>query len=221
MIGFMDKNLQPFRIIQSEAAGELTEKKSRFICRLCPITSEEEAIGVIEQEKKTYWDARHHCHAFILGEGSEIMRYGDDGEPGGTAGRPMLEVLKGAELTNCLAVVTRYFGGTLLGTGGLVRAYSGAVQAALENASPVWMCPGISLSVLCDYQSSEKIKYQLMQKYNMSPADTIYDAAVTLIYTAPAGILESLQKTIADLTAGKAVVTVLGETRYASETRPE
>ena len=214
----METKKTPYRIIQKEAHGELTEKKSRFLCRLCPISSEEEALSIIEQEKKTYWDARHHCYAYILGQKSEVMRYSDDGEPGGTAGRPMLEVLKGEELTGVLAVVTRYFGGTLLGTGGLVRAYTGALQDALSDAAPVWMCPGLSLSIRCDYQASEKLKYQISQKYELTPQKTEYGADVTFVYTVPADLSESLVKTVADLTSGGAVVTPLGEDWYTAQT---
>ena len=108
--------------------GEITEKKSRFIATVCPVHSEEEALAFIEKMKKKYWDARHNCYAYILGENQSCMRSSDDGEPQGTAGHPMLDVLTGEKLYDVAVVVTRYFGGVLLGTGGLVRAYSKAVQ---------------------------------------------------------------------------------------------
>ena len=107
--------------------GEIEEKKSRFIATLEPVSSEEEAVAVIAAVKKKYWDAKHNCSAFVIGDKGQITRCSDDGEPSGTAGRPMLDVLVGEHVTNVCAVVTRYFGGTLLGTGGLVRAYSAAV----------------------------------------------------------------------------------------------
>ena len=103
-------------------SAEIIEKKSRFIANLKPVETEEEAITFIEQLKKKYWDTRHNCYAYVIGENNELQRF-SDGEPGGTAGKPMLEVLLGEEVHNVVVIVTRYFGGVLLGTGGLVRAY--------------------------------------------------------------------------------------------------
>ena len=102
--------------------GEFIDKKSRFIAYICNIESEEQAVKIISEIKKKYWDARHNCYAYILGDNNEVQRFSDDGEPSGTAGKPILEVITGNECSNCLCVVTRYFGGVLLGTGGLVRA---------------------------------------------------------------------------------------------------
>ncbi len=123
-----------YKILYEGGVGEIVEKKSRFIATTRPVETEEEAFGFIEEMKKKYWDATHNCSAFVLGERGEICRCSDDGEPSQTAGRPMLDVLLGEEIRNICVVVTRYFGGTLLGTGGLVRAYSGAVKAGLENS---------------------------------------------------------------------------------------
>ena len=117
-----------YKILYKGGSGELVEKKSRFIADLCPVSSEEEALDFIEEIRKKYWDARHHCFAYIIGDRGQTARCSDDGEPSQTAGKPMMDVLAGAELHDVCAVVTRYFGGTLLGTGGLVRAYSGAVK---------------------------------------------------------------------------------------------
>ena len=114
--------MENYKIVHRGGQGEIVEKKSRFIATVCPVMSEEEAISFIEKTKKKYWDARHNCHAFVIGERNEISRCSDDGEPSGTAGKPMLDVLLGAGVHNVCVVVTRYFGGTLLGTGGLVRA---------------------------------------------------------------------------------------------------
>ena len=125
-----------YKIIYKEGTGELVEKKSRFIAQIRPVKSEEEALAFVEETRKKYWDARHNCYAYIIkGEGATpTARCSDDGEPSQTAGKPMLDVLMGEELIDVCAVVTRYFGGTLLGTGGLVRAYSGAVKEGLANA---------------------------------------------------------------------------------------
>lgn len=119
------------------AEAELEVKRSRFLCTVVRVASEEDARDVIELARKTHWDARHHCSAFVLGsatEPSQVRRSNDDGEPSGTAGRPILDVLNGRNLIDCVAVVSRYFGGTLLGTGGLIRAYSDAAALAIDGA---------------------------------------------------------------------------------------
>ncbi len=121
------------KIVTEGGTGEVIEKKSRFIASIFPIQTEEEALTYLSQVRKKYYDARHNCFAYVVGEKNETERCSDDGEPSGTAGRPMMDVLTGQGLHNVLVVVTRYFGGTLLGTGGLVRAYSAAVKAGLEN----------------------------------------------------------------------------------------
>lgn len=117
--------------IISGGTGEFTDKKSRFIANIYHIEDEDMAVKIIEQLRKKYWDARHNCYAYVLGGKSEIQRFSDDGEPSGTAGKPILEVITGNECGNCLCVVTRYFGGVLLGTGGLIRAYTNAAKEAL------------------------------------------------------------------------------------------
>ena len=121
-----------YRVLLSGGEGEIVEKKSRFIATIRKCETEEEAVAFIEEMKKKYWDARHNCSAFIIGSRGELTRCSDDGEPSGTAGRPMLEVLTGSGIRNIAVVVTRYFGGTLLGTGGLVRAYTQAVKEGLQ-----------------------------------------------------------------------------------------
>ncbi len=125
--------LEHYKTIYEGGEGELVEKKSRFIATVRPVETEEEALAFIEEMKKKYWDARHNCYVYSVGMNREATRCSDDGEPSGTAGRPMLDVLLGAGIYNAAIVVTRYFGGVLLGTGGLVRAYSGAVQAGLAS----------------------------------------------------------------------------------------
>ena len=126
-----------YKILYAGGENEIVEKKSRFIATLRPVNSEEEAAAFIAEMKKKYWDASHNCSAFTIGRNHELTRCSDDGEPAQTAGRPMLDVLLGEDIHNVCAVVTRYFGGTLLGTGGLVRAYSGAVKAGLSAACVV------------------------------------------------------------------------------------
>lgn len=120
--------------VRGESYAEYVIKKSKFIARAVHITTEEEAQAYLRDGKKQYWDARHNCYAYQLGMNFEKQKSSDDGEPSGTAGKPILEVLKNKSLTNTLIVVTRYFGGIKLGTGGLIRAYGTAAVAALDNA---------------------------------------------------------------------------------------
>ena len=126
--------LQHYRTIYQDRTGEYGEKKSRFIANVFSITSEDDAITKIEQIKKKHYDARHHCFAYSLCGTPAILRFSDDGEPSGTAGKPILEIITTNELFHTLIVVTRYFGGTLLGTGGLVRAYTAAAKEGLANS---------------------------------------------------------------------------------------
>src|SRR5699024_3754884 len=126
--------MNTYRTIAGPASAELEIKRSRFLGELTRVESKEEAREVVAGARSKYWDARHHCSAFLLGAGQEVQRSSDDGEPAGTAGAPMLEVLRGAEVSDVVAVVIRWFGGTLLGAGGLVRAYSDSVRAALDAA---------------------------------------------------------------------------------------
>ena len=124
--------MEEYFVIETTGTGEIVEKKSRFISHVIPVDSEQEALGHIEAIKKKYWDARHNCFAFVIGKNHEIQRFSDDGEPQGTAGKPILEALLTGNFHNVLIVVTRYFGGTLLGTGGLVRAYGMSAKAGLD-----------------------------------------------------------------------------------------
>ena len=146
------------KIIYTGGEGEIVEKKSRFIATLRPVQTEAEAIAFIGEMKKKYWDARHNCSAFVIGKNQEISRCSDDGEPSQTAGRPMLDVLLKEEIHNAAVVVTRYFGGVLLGTGGLVRAYQKAVQAGLNGSVILDIQPGQKLAVHTDYNGLGKIQ---------------------------------------------------------------
>ena len=127
----METTANGYRVVYEGGEGEIVEKKSRFIATVRPIETEEEAVAFVNEMKKKYWDARHNCSAFVIGSRQEVTRCSDDGEPAQTAGRPMLDVLLREGITNVAVVVTRYFGGVLLGTGGLVRAYQSATQAGL------------------------------------------------------------------------------------------
>lgn len=154
-----------YKTIRQEATGEITEKKSRFIATLRPVETEEEALAFIAEMKKKYWDARHNCSAYIIGADKPVERCSDDGEPSRTAGMPMLEVLKGAGLKNICAVVTRYFGGVLLGTGGLVRAYQAATSEGIKN-SMIQSCKFLNrIKLTLDYTAYGKVQYYTVSEH--------------------------------------------------------
>ena len=193
-----------YRVLLKECSGEIEEKKSRFLCRVRPVHPEQEAAAFIEETRKKYWDASHTCSAFVLGSRQELTRCSDDGEPGGTAGRPMLEVLLGEGLCDVAAAVTRYFGGTLLGTGGLVRAYSGAVKEALKSAQTGMMRYGVKLRIGTDYGGAGKLQYLFGQRGIRAEAE--YGEVVCFALTVPVGEAESLKKAVTEATNGKAVI---------------
>ncbi len=201
-----------YRVLLSGGEGEYVEKKSRFIAALRNCESEEEAAAFIEERKKRYWDARHNCYAFVIGARGELTRCSDDGEPGGTAGRPMLEVLTGAGIRNAAVVVTRYFGGVLLGTGGLVRAYTQAVKEGLKNCSVGRMRYGYEVKVTVDYNGIGKILY-LLGNAGLEPLSSDYGKEAALRLMVPAAMLEALQKNIGDATGGRALFEKM-EGRY-------
>ena len=185
--------------------GEIVEKKSRFIATVEPVHSEEEALAFLERVKKKYWDASHNCSAYVIGKDSQLQRYSDDGEPGGTAGRPMLEVLLGAGLCDTAVVVTRYFGGTLLGTGGLVRAYTKAAQEGISRAAVIEKKLARRLRVRTDYNSIGKIQYLLGQA-GISILDSQYTDTVSLEILIPLARLAEIQDKLTEGTNGKAVL---------------
>lgn len=153
-----------FKTINQDVSSEIVEKKSKFIANIYYIESVEEAEEKIKEVKKQYFDARHNCYAFsIYTKDGIINRFSDDGEPSGTAGAPMLNILNSKNLTNILVIVTRYFGGILLGTGGLVRAYSGATQEALNKIIEIEKDIGLETKIEVSYSDFEKFKYYLKQ----------------------------------------------------------
>lgn len=205
----------PYKVLKEGGSGEIVEKKSRFIATLTPVESEEEAAAFIEEMKKKYWDARHNCSAFVLGERAQITRCSDDGEPGGTAGKPMLEVLLSSEIRNVAAVVTRYFGGTLLGTGGLVRAYTQALQAGLAASRIVTMRYGVRLMLVTDYNGIGKIQYLLSQR-NLAIDSSEYTDIVRLILTVPYEEKEEVCKELIESTSGKVKIEELEKFYFVS-----
>ena len=153
--------LEQYRTVYEGGEGEITEKKSRFIATVHPVESEEEALAFLEEMKKKYWDARHNCYVYSIGMNREFTRCSDDGEPSGTAGRPMLDVILGEDIYNVAVVVTRYFGGIKLGAGGLTRAYSQAVDDALKEANIVEKHLIDVYDVSLDYSFTKKFEHLL------------------------------------------------------------
>ena len=201
--------MQTYKILLKGGQGEIVEKKSRFIATLQPVASEEEAAAFFETIKKKYWDARHTCTAMVIGRNSELTRCSDDGEPSGTAGRPMLEVLTGEGLHDAAVVVTRYFGGTLLGTGGLVRAYSQAVKEGLKNCEVGVLCDGIKLKLSMSYNELGKVQ-NLCKNVKQPIDDIIYQENVIVMMTVPAEEFQTRSKQLQDICAGKLLLENLG-----------
>lgn len=206
---------RPIKILYQGGSGEIVEKKSRFIATIEKIETEEEALAFISKIKKQYWDARHNCYAFVAGKNQELQRCSDDGEPNGTAGRPMLDVLLREDIHNLVVVVTRYFGGTLLGTGGLVRTYQKAVQEGLKNCVVIEKMQGRMLKIDTDYNSIGKIQYILAQQ-QITAMDTIYTDKVEMQVMVPVERLQEFQEAVTEGTNGTARFQVGDQMEYAS-----
>ncbi len=195
-----------YRAVYRGGSGVITEKKSRFIATIAPVETEESALDFIEQTKKKYWDAKHHCFAYIIGRDGGLARYSDDGEPTGTAGKPMLEILLSEKVRNIIVVVTRYFGGVLLGTGGLVRAYQAAVKTGLSKCTIIEKQFGRSLFVQTDYNGLGKLQYIAAQEEIPIVSSEYTDSVTVTLFVTPAKE-EHITRRFLDATAGKAVVT--------------
>lgn len=170
-----------FKTIDENVCAEIVEKKSKFIAHSFYVESVEQAEELIKQTNKKYFDARHNCYAFrVMTKNGVIQRFSDDGEPSGTAGGPMLNILTSQNLANVLVIVTRYFGGILLGTGGLVKAYSSATLEALNRANRVEKVLGREVKIRVSYADLEKLKYYLKQK-NCKIVNVEYDENVSVM----------------------------------------
>ena len=191
------------KILYKGGEGELIEKKSRFIATTRPVETEEEALAFLAEMKKKYWDARHNCYVYSVGKNREYTRCSDDGEPSGTAGRPMLDVILGEDIYNVAAVVTRYFGGVLLGTGGLVRAYSKSLQEGLAASTIIEKTYGISMEVITDYTGIGKIQY-IAGEQKLPVLDSEYTDRVVLHLLVPSDQISYVEKAITEGTNGRA-----------------
>lgn len=206
--------LEEYKTIYEGGQGEIVEKKSRFLAEVRLVKSEEEALKFIEEKKKQYWDATHNCYAYVIGEMKELMRCSDDGEPQGTAGKPMLDVLLGEDLYNTAVVVTRYFGGTLLGTGGLVRAYSKAVQEGIKESRVITKYHGILTEIGIDYTGVGKLQY-LFAKNQIPIIDSQYAEDVKMQILIPAKEEGMIKKAVTEATNARATVTDIKELYFA------
>ena len=198
----MDSYLVP----RGYGEAEFVEKRSRFIGQVWRVETEEEARARIEEVRRQYHDARHHCFCYVLREGN-ILRYGDDGEPQGTAGQPMLNVFLKEEVTNAVCVVTRYFGGILRGAGGLTRAYGGTAKLALDTAGVSRMRLWASLAVPCPYPLYERMRL-LVEKCGGVVENADFGMDVLLTALLPAEDVDDFQEKVTELSAGTVEILV-------------
>ena len=199
---------EAFKAVYEGKTGELVEKKSRFIATVFSIKDEDEALEHIAAMKKKYWDARHNCYAYVIGDNNEIQRFSDDGEPSQTAGKPMLDVLLAGKIHNVLVVVTRYFGGVLLGTGGLVRAYQGATKVGLENSILLDKVYGTRMSIQVDYTAYQKVKY-IISQLDIYSIDTKYTDVVEEIVVVKEHLVDEFRQKVNEATNGNAKLEVI------------
>lgn len=194
---------EAYKTVYIGNSAEIVEKKSRFIANFEHVESEEEVLAYIESIRKKYWDARHNCYAYCIGKKQELKRCSDDGEPSQTAGKPMLDVLTGAGLCDTVAVVTRYFGGTLLGTGGLVRAYTAATKAGMEASEVIEKIPAVQFLVRVTYNQIGTLLYLIGQK-GYSQLDSDYAEDVTVRFLVPQSEKEAMEKQLLESFQGSA-----------------
>ncbi len=202
-----------YKIVYKGGEGEIVEKKSRFIAYVKPVDTEEEANDFIESIKKKNWDARHNCSAVVIGENNEFSRCSDDGEPASTAGKPMLEVLINEGIHNVAVVVTRYFGGVLLGTGGLVRAYQGAVKEGLAASVIVEKQKGAKYKITTDYNGIGKLQY-IIASLNIFTINTEYTENVDIEVMVNSSMEKEFVDKVVEGTNGKVKISRIEEMSY-------
>lgn len=202
-----------YKTVLENASDEFVEKRSRFIGYCKPVKTEQEAIDFINEKRSEHWNATHNVYAYSLREGN-IKRYSDDGEPSGTAGMPVLDVIVKNEIFDVVVVVTRYFGGVLLGTGGLVRAYSHGSKIAVEAAKPVIMQNCLVCEARCAYNQYGKVS-SLIIGVGAAVDDTVYESDVLVIFHIKPDLLGTLNKKLADATSGGVTVEQKDEQYFA------
>lgn len=203
--------MEEYLAVAEGGQGEITEKKSRFIGYTVSVQTEEEAAAFIEKIRKEHYDARHCCYAYSIGvETQPLLRFSDDGEPQGTAGKPILEVIQGSGIRNVCIVVVRYFGGTLLGTGGLVRAYTDAAKAGLEASVIRQHRRLVEAELAADYTDLGKLQY-LIGNADAEIMDTVYTERVQVKVRVYAPVYDRFVKSVTEVTAGRVCVEKRGE----------
>jgi uncharacterized YigZ family protein len=202
--------LVEYTTVAGPGEAVLIETKSKFIAQVRPVTSAEEAEAFVEAVRKEHWNATHNVPAYIIGINQNIQKFSDDGEPSGTAGLPILEIMKAHEVVDAVIVVTRYFGGTLLGRGGLIRAYGGAAKAALLNAGIVRMLPATQVKVTVDYATAGKVQNELLAA-GIAISGTEYLTDVTFDLRLLEGEEQRAEDLIRDITAGNFLWSVEGQ----------
>lgn len=193
--------ISQYKVVYKGGVGEIEVEKSKFIATISPANTEDEAISFINDIKKKYYDATHNCSAYIIGKNNEITRCNDDGEPSQTAGLPILDILLGQDLHNVVTVVTRYFGGTLLGTGGLVRAYSDSTKEGLKSCVIITKEKGIKVYLKLDYSFYGKLQYILSEE-QVPIVDTNFTDTVEMTYVSPVDKNDNIQKQLMEATSG-------------------
>lgn len=208
--------MKPYKTILNESEAELSIQKSRFIGYALPVENEQEAVQFIEKIKKKHYNATHNVPVYLIGEDMMVQRYSDDGEPSGTAGIPILEMLKKEGITNICIVVTRYFGGIKLGTGGLVRAYTDSAKAVLESAQVVRKAVFRKLDVTIPYHLHGKVQNAILGREDVYICNTDYSDYVKIEMYVLEGLQEAVVELLVDLTSNQALCQV-DEMEYLTE----
>lgn len=201
--------MKEYETVEFENSDDFVEKKSRFIGYVKPVKTSDEALEFINKIKSKHWDATHNVYAYVLKE-NNIQRYSDDGEPSGTAGVPVLDVILKNGLVDVCVVVTRYFGGILLGAGGLVRAYSHGSKIALESGNIITMAPCKILSVKVDYSFYERMNI-LLSEFNANIEETLFEESVKMTFSLKEDKVTLLSEKLTEQSNGKYVLTEVGE----------
>ena len=202
--------MDPYKTVAREGCGEYEVKRSRFLCYAAPVRTPDEAQAFIASVKQKHWDARHNCSAYILREGG-VKRFSDDGEPQGTAGMPILDVLEKSGVTDVCVVITRYFGGILLGAGGLVRAYSHSAALALEAGEIITMTPCVEAVLSCDYTLYGRIP-ALLAEHGGKETETEFTDSVTVRFLLPEDQQEAFQSQLTEYSSGACSAEVTAHT---------
>lgn len=204
--------MDSYKTIKVESCEKFVEKHSKFICAAKPVKTEEEALDFIKIKKEKYFNATHNVYAYIIRD-QNIMRYSDDGEPQGTAGIPVLNVIKKNSIFDAVVVITRYFGGILLGSGGLVRAYSHSANMALETGKIILMRKCVLLSINCDYSEYAKI-YSLISSYESKIIDNYFLDKITIIFYILEDNIDRFNVNLSEITSGKINAEIIKETYF-------